>query len=513
MARKAKTPATPATKPATKPGAKAAAARRAPSTAKPAGAADPATSEPAATAQAVTPPPPPLPPPPSGKSTAFHTAWPLAAIGTLSMLAGNPLPSQPPPAATVPQVSALAPSAGAPTPLLAVNKPVDWWFAYKFSSQSFPGKSDDPGRACPFDANSKPQTYGFSQKYAVASNLNTTLTDGPGLIGTSGADPLGATFGEIYSGKYYFVVWNDQFKGDPSFKGKAGCTQTECGGPWGHSKGVLAWDNDGNGVLVQVTTPSWPGAGGALHPRAAGNTLGCVSNDDDVSNAQDFFSVKLNRDDVKAVLGALATASVSTDVTNPQLVNQVANGQPLPADLAGLVGALGKLSATKLYIDQKLSGGVRMIVKPSALHVPPWQFVSSVLGGEPLLSATWWANPPIASTRSAADVHCWDPSLKTPPGEVDVALSSTWDNTKLAFTGGPNHAKVGVSLPISPHHYAIFGDLNQQGQLGNAASPNDPKTCASSQNGRGGMFFVVEDQTLANGVSKLLTGTKAPFPN
>jgi hypothetical protein len=142
--------------------------------------------------------------------------------------------------------------------------------------------------------------------------------------------------------------------------------------------------------------------------------------------------------------------------------------------------------------------------------VPPWQFVSSVLGGENLLTATWWASPRIPSTHSAADVHCWDPTLTTPPGRVDVAVSSSWEGTPVAFTGGPNHAKIGASLSSS-HHYAIFGDLNQQGQLGQAASPNS-QACDSSQNGRGGMFFVLDNPPLSAGILKLISGKVADYP-
>lgn len=443
------------------------------------------------------------------RSAALHTAWPLATLGVLSLLAGNPLSGKPPPHAPTPNPAPAAAAAGGPPmPLLAAGKPVDWWFAYKFAANSFRTDDKDPGRACPFGGTLRHDA--FSQKYAVASSLNPTLADGPGLIGASDADPLGATFGKIYSGRYYFVVWNDQFYNDPPRTSPA-CDAKQCGSPWGHSKGILAWDANGDGVLIQGTTPSWPAAGGAAHPRADGNTLGCISNDNNASNAQDFFALKLSRDDVKAVLKALAVASVSTDIGNPQIVNRTVDGAPLPPDLADLVAGLGKVSAGKAYMDQALSSGVRMIVKPSALHVPAWQFVSSVLGGEPLLTATWWANPPIASTRSAADVHCWDLSLLRPPGEVDVALSSTWDSAPVGFTGGPNHAKIGVSLPAGAHRYAIFGDLNQQGQLGSAASPNDPKTCASSQNGRGGLFFVLDNPTLSAGVSKLITGKITPF--
>lgn len=63
-----------------------------------------------------------------------------------------------------------------------------------------------------------------------------------------------------------------------------------------------------------------------------------------------------------------------------------------------------------------------------------------------------------------------------------------------------NHAKVGVST--GTHAYAIFGDLNQQGKLSG--------NCHSSQNGRGGLFYVVEDGALAASVKDLLKGEKAP---
>jgi hypothetical protein len=62
-----------------------------------------------------------------------------------------------------------------------------------------------------------------------------------------------------------------------------------------------------------------------------------------------------------------------------------------------------------------------------------------------------------------------------------------------------NHAKVGVST--GSHNYAIFGDLNQQGALSGK--------CNSSQNGRGGLFYVIEDATLAKSVRDLLKGDSA----
>ncbi|WP_353230311.1 deoxyribonuclease II family protein [Novosphingobium sp.] len=443
-------------------------------------------------------------PAPRSRSTALlPAALPLVALGAISLITGNPLVpgvNPAPSAATAPAVA----GSPAPVPLLATNHPVDWWVAYKFNSSSFPGNDADPGRGCAFGGTVQHGSY--SQKYAVASSINPVLTDGPGLIGSSPADPLGATFAQIYNGKYRFVTWNDQFYGDPARKA-AHCDGQQCGSPWGHSKGILAWNDAGVGMVLQVTTPSWPGAGSASHPRKDGNTLGCVT-DNNIENAQDFFALRLNRDDVKVVLHALAMASVSTDVANAQIVQSGADGTRPADDIDTLVVSLGRISKEKTYLDAQLSSGVRLIAKPSELHVPPWQFVSSVLGGEPLLTATWWAYPTITSTRNAADVHCWDASLPTPPGEVDVALAGTWNTVPVTFTGGPNHAKIGVSLPGSQHRYAIFGDLNQQGQLGGTASSR----CDSSQNGRGGMFFVIDNAALANGIAPLLTGKIAPFP-
>merc|ERR1712014_186357 len=48
--------------------------------------------------------------------------------------------------------------------------------------------------------------------------------------------------------------------------------------------------------------------------------------------------------------------------------------------------------------------------------------------------------------------------------------------------------------------------MNQQGSY----TP-DLRNCNSSQNGRGGLFFVLEDATLRNGLKDLLTGSTAAY--
>jgi hypothetical protein len=45
--------------------------------------------------------------------------------------------------------------------------------------------------------------------------------------------------------------------------------------------------------------------------------------------------------------------------------------------------------------------------------------------------------------------------------------------------------------------------MNQQGAVSGAK-------CSSSQNGRGGLFYVVNDAALADGVANLINGDTAP---
>ena len=263
---------------------------------------------------------------------------------------------------------------------------------------------------------------------------------------------------------------------------------------------MIAWNDAGDGIVMQVTTPDWPGAGSKQHPRSEeGNTLGCTARDNDVLVSQHFFALKLTKDDVVKVLTALQNASVVTDTRNVQIVK---NGGP--ADISTVVAKLGVKSTSTTFTHNTLSTGVQLISKPSALHVPPWQMVSSVLDGVSLRAATWWANPQIPSTTSSTTIDCWDPSLGT-PGVVEIATSGHFAGKTFGLKGiaapDGNHAKIGVSTS-GTHHYTIFGDMNQQGAISG--------TCKSSQNGRGGLFFVIDDAELSNSVKNLLSGDSAP---
>jgi hypothetical protein len=387
-------------------------------------------------------------------------------------------------------LGAASAGAAAPSPMVDQNHRAEWVFAFKFNAGTFPTTATLS--SCLFGGD--PQSYASSQRYVFASKAAPELRDGPGLIGTSTSDPVGATFAKIYAAGLNFVVWNDQFYRHPAI---AGCSES-CSGPWGHSKGVLAWDGQGRGVVVQVTTPSWPGSGTAAAPRASdGNTLGCVD-DDNVKASQHFFALRLTPADTAAVLDALANASVVTDLANPQLARLGG-----PPELEQRARLLGRKSASVQVLDVMLSSGVRLISKPSALHVPPWQMLSALLGGTPLRAATWWASPRIPTTVAGQTIICWSDGLGA-PGAVDIAASGAWAGRRIGLQGGPqpdaNHAKVGVSIG-GAHHYAIFADLNQQGRL--------TGKCDSSQNGRGGLFFVVDDPALHASLSALIAGDTA----
>jgi len=121
-----------------------------------------------------------------------------------------------------------------------------------------------------------------------------------------------------------------------------------------------------------------------------------------------------------------------------------------------------------------------------------------------LRTATWWANPEIPPTTTAGAPACWSSTLGT-PGPVDIASTGHWSGKEFGLTGGLgtnyNHAKVGVSTSTNDH-YAIFGDMNQQGTL-------DGTNCASSQNGRGGTFYVVSNPQLATSLTSLIAGASA----
>jgi hypothetical protein len=393
--------------------------------------------------------------------------------------------------------------ADAPVPLLEAGKPTDWWFVFKFNTHSFSGCATGASRACLFGGDLQDySTTGFSQQYVYASTADPSLKLGNTCLGDTTRDPVGATFDQVYNGSYYYVIWNDQFYNDPNLppcKGKDFCEA-----PWAHSKGMLAWNDDGDGFVMQVSTPNWPGSGSKqVPPRFNGNTLGCLTDHvgapkNNVWVSQHFFALKLNKEDVVSALKALQSASVVTarSTSRNSQSQIVKNGGP--TDIQDLVHGLGKLSEDTNFTKKLLSTGVQLISKPPLFHVPPWQMVSAVLGKVPLTVATWLTGPRKILDTNGTRPDCWDSALND-PAPVTNAETGQWEGTTFGLTGGAsgdrNHAKIGVATSGSGKH-AIFGDLNQEGAL------SEP--CDVPQNTRGGLFFVIEDANLSAGLRSLL---------
>ncbi len=395
-----------------------------------------------------------------------------------------------------------AQNATAPAPLLEKGKPsVDWWFVFKFNTKSFPGCAGGAQRQCIFGGDVQEYTRsGFGQQFIYTSK-GVQFKKGNTCLGDTTKDPVGATFDQVYNGSYHYVIWNDQFYADPAL---TPCQRLGyCEAPWGHSKGMLAWNDDGDGFVMQVTTPNWPGAGNKGAPRERnGNTLGCLTSDgetpqDNVLVSQHFFALKLNKDDVLKVLRALQNAGVVTEhdpnaADRDQVVN---NGGP--SEISQEVDKLGELPKNTSVIKETLSSGVQVVSKPARLWVPPWQMVSAVLGKVPLSVATWYSTNKIPDTDGTTVPDCWDASLGE-PGAVTNVQTGHWGNTSFGLTGAAspdrNHAKIGVS---TSGNLAIFGDMNQEGALSGK--------CNVRQNPRGGLFYIVEDQALASQLRDLLS--------
>ena len=397
-----------------------------------------------------------------------------------------------------------------PTPLLGDGTAVDWWFAFKPTTDGFDNCSTT--LTCMFGGDT--QSYrGWGLQYILSfgcKDQTSAMQLHSDCLG-NGEDPVAKTFAQVYSGRTpNYVIWNDQFYDDPKPNIQPPCVKY-CAGPWGHSKGVMAWGEDGAGFVMQVTTPDWPGSGSSSKPRDhQGNTLGCCK-DDNIKVAQHFFALRLaTKEDTKTVLLALQRASAVTDPNNDQLV-KLSSG---PSELSSIAKQLGRQVLNNLTplvgtLTMSTSSPLRLIAKPSGLHVPPWHMVSSLLGA-PLRTASWWTEPEINSTRAGFLPLCWNKSM-TAPQEVQVALSGQWNGKNFSLKGRPtnngNHAKLAHSL--SGPKLTIMADMNQQGSLNGNAGGDD--SCEISQNGRGGLFFVMEDEVLHSGLSELLHGATADY--
>jgi len=98
----------------------------------------------------------------------------------------------------------LAADALVPVALIKSGQPVDWWFVFKFNAGSFP-ECGGFQRTCMFGGTVQPYTT-FGQQFAFGSTAGGTLRQGGGRAGNATTDPLGATFDQVYNGKFCYVL-------------------------------------------------------------------------------------------------------------------------------------------------------------------------------------------------------------------------------------------------------------------------------------------------------------------
>lgn len=71
----------------------------------------------------------------------------------------------------------------APTPLLAKDRPVDWWFVFKLNA-TFPDRGGD-ARTCPFGGTVQKYKSKVGQQWVFASSEQSALTQGTVCLASS----------------------------------------------------------------------------------------------------------------------------------------------------------------------------------------------------------------------------------------------------------------------------------------------------------------------------------------
>jgi hypothetical protein len=208
---------------------------------------------------------------------------------------------------------------------------------------------------------------------------------------------------------------------------------------------------------------------------------------------------------VALVLEALANSNVVTSA-GESTIRHIGGPPAIQAAAARLGQARGAATVT----DAVLSSGVRLISKSPTLWAPPWQVVSAALtppgsAHGPALKTATWTPTTMHATTASGDPQCWGYALH--PGPIAISRSGSYEHRQFGLGMGANHAKIGVS--VDAPWYTIFSDLNEDGPL----RPTDERAgCKARQNGRGGMFFVVDNKTLHDDINVLITEPSAPAP-
>lgn len=164
--------------------------------------------------------------------------------------------------------------------------PVDWWFVFKFNAANFPGCKKNVARVCRFGGQPASYYSAFGQQFVYASSEYRTFQEGNDCLGETDADPVGATFDQIYNDQLKYVVWNDQFYDDLLIQG---CTAF-CASPWCTRRVLWLGTTPVTALSCRIQPPHGGLRQQTLSLETDGNTLGCVK-DIDVEANQHFFGL------------------------------------------------------------------------------------------------------------------------------------------------------------------------------------------------------------------------------
>ena len=274
---------------------------------------------------------------------------------------------------------------------------------------------------------------------------------------------------------------------------------------------MLAWNETARASSCRCRRRRGP-APAASVSRKSGNTLGCVKTNNNLVASQHFFALKLNKEDLLEGAAGDAKRERRHRSDNRQIAQ---NGGP--PEIRDAAEELGKKPHEKLrhkkpddlkIIQTQLTADVMLISKPS--NAERAALADGVGAARRRLRAH---RHMVGLAADLLDQEVDQDRLlgghvevrQKSPGDVIIAKNGTFGGRPLGLIGGQNHAKVGV-VTSGRTSFSIFGDLNQQGTI----NPVKGK-CDASQNGRGGMFFVVKNDELFKTLSDMLEGEDEPF--
>ena len=410
------------------------------------------------------------------------------------------------------------PALGNVQPLDPNGNPVDWWLALKLPTSAFPQGGCCENAACP---SSSKTSAGLCYLYADANNPQFTFRTCLGQPGQS--DPLSNTLNQVWLlNGIQFQLWNDQWGDgqmhDPNNKSQG------CNAPGAHSKGALAYDTDGNGWYLNLSTPYFPDMS-ALPPD---NSLGCQI-DNNLLLAQHFFCFSLDQQNFEALAAAMTVPNFCALCVPSDSCQSVDVATTLGQDISlAFAHDSGDGSTDNVTVTLQTRGGmpITAVLKGDTSNTSPWSLVATALGTD-LTVVNYWLSEPTLPTLCAGDV--WDgscigsgntingSSLYFNDYNVENVLQLTASPSNVtglpggneiswSATESENHMKWGISTPrttsITNPYLCVFGSMNQEGSAGRNACGS---SCSSGENGRGGDFFAFSNQALWTSLRNLIS--------